>query len=150
MGGELVISLSPTDETQKKPQSMTELFWEAYPAYLTMGMPSEEYWHGDARACRAYRKARKENIKLQDELLWRQGLYVYHALCCVAPYFNSIKPRKPEEYIKPFIWKQEHTETQTEIDEGKQKREAIKRYFMTWCANRSKIEQKESDNGDQS
>lgn len=68
-----------------------------------MGMSSDEYWNGDAQACVAYRKAYEEKLKLQDAMLWRQGLYVYHALCCVAPYFNSIKPRKPEEYVeKPF------------------------------------------------
>lgn len=97
MGSELVIGELPSKT------NYTTLFWEAYPAYLTMGMPPEEYWNGDARACNAYRKAYKERLEMQDAMLWRQGLYVYHALCCVAPYFNSIKPRKPEEYIaKPF------------------------------------------------
>ena len=82
---------------------MAEVFWEAYPAYLAMGMTSDEYWNGDAQACVAYRKAYKEKLELQDAMLWRQGLYVYHAMCCVAPYFNSIKPRKPEHYLEhPF------------------------------------------------
>lgn len=97
MGSELLISSSLPQKT------LTEIFWDAYPAYLAMGMPSDEYWNGDAQACVAYRKAYKEKLDLQDAMLWRQGLYVYHALCCVAPYFNSIKPRKPEEYIDhPF------------------------------------------------
>ena len=98
MGSELVISALPIKQI-----TYSEIFWEAYPAYLTMGMPPEEYWNGDARSCRAYRKAYEESLETQDAMLWRQGLYVYHALCAVAPYFNSIKPRKPEEYIsKPF------------------------------------------------
>ena len=98
MGGELVIS-----ELPDKSIGYTEIFWDAYPAYLTMGMPPEEYWDGDARACRAYRKAYEERLETQDAMLWRQGLYVYHAMCCVAPYFNSIKPQKPSDYIKqPF------------------------------------------------
>lgn len=100
MGSELVGEL-PTDS---KKMSMSEIFWEAYPAYLTMGMSSDEYWNGDARACRAYRRKREEELKLQDEMLWRQGAYIYQALICVAPYFNSIKPQKPEEYIKPFSY----------------------------------------------
>ena len=96
MGSELLI-----DPLPKK--TMSEVFWEAYPAYLAMGMPSDEYWDGDAQACVAYRKAYKEKLELHDAMLWRPGLYVYHALCCVAPYFNSIKPKKPEEYIShPF------------------------------------------------
>ena len=68
-----------------------------------MGMSSDEYWNGDAQACVAYRKAYEEKLEMQDAMLWRQGLYIYHALCCVAPYFNSIKPQRPEDYInKPF------------------------------------------------
>lgn len=99
MGSELVDGDLP--ENSKK-ISMSEIFWEAYPAYLTMGMSSEEYWHGDARACRAYRKKREEEMRLEDERLWRQGAYIYNALICVAPYFNSIKPQKPQDYIEPF------------------------------------------------
>lgn len=96
MGSELLNSSLPR-------KTMAQVFWDAYPAYLAMGMSSDEYWNGDAQACAAYRKAYQEKLDVQDAMLWRQGLYIYHALCCVAPYFNSIKPRKPEEYIsKPF------------------------------------------------
>lgn len=107
MGSELVSDLP---ETPNKKMSMSEIFWEAYPAYLAMGMSSDEYWNGDARACRAYRKKREEELKLQDEMLWRQGAYVYHAMIAVAPYFNSIKPQKPEDYIQPFSYMQEERE----------------------------------------
>lgn len=96
MGSELL-----TEPLPKK--TVSQIFWDAYPAYLAMGMSSDEYWNGDAQACVAYRKAYREKLEMQDAMLWRQGLYVYHALCCVAPYFNSIKPKKPEEYIDhPF------------------------------------------------
>ena len=97
MGSELLEDSLPQRKT------LEQIFWEAYPAYLVMGMSYDEYWNGDAQACVAYRKAHKEKLELQDAMLWRQGLYVYHAMCCVAPYFNSIKPSKPENYIeKPF------------------------------------------------
>ena len=96
MGSELLDSSLPQ-------KTLAEIFWDAYPAYLAMGMSYDEYWNGDAQCCVAYRKAYEEKLELQDAMLWRQGLYIYHALCCVAPYFNSIQPRKPEEYIeKPF------------------------------------------------
>lgn len=84
-----------------------------------MGMPSDEYWNGDAQACVAYRKAYNERIELQDAMLWRQGLYVYHALCCVAPYFNSIKPRKPEDYLKsPFGIKRKNNVQAEKMEQG--------------------------------
>ena len=97
MGSELVKGDLP------KKTTLTQVFWDAYPAYITMGMPPDEYWNGDAQACIAYRAAYKEKLEMQDAMLWRQGLYIYHAMCCVAPYFNSIKPRKPDDYTeKPF------------------------------------------------
>ena len=98
MGSELL-----TESLPNQKMTMAQIFWEAYPAYLAMGMSSDEYWNGDAQACVAYRKAYEEKLELQDSMLWRQGLYIYHAMCAVAPYFNSIKPRKPEEYLaSPF------------------------------------------------
>lgn len=96
MGSELLDSSLPK-------KTLAQIFWELLPAYLAMGMTSDEYWNGDAQLCVAYRKAYKEKLELQDAMLWRQGLYVYHAMCCVAPYFNSIKPTKPENYLEqPF------------------------------------------------
>lgn len=100
MGSELVGSL-PTTSTKSFPY--TELFWDAYPAYISMGMSYDEYWNGDAESCVAYRRARDERLKLEDAMLWRQGLYVYHAICDAAPLFNPLKPKKPKDYIeKPF------------------------------------------------
>lgn len=112
MGSELLNGSLP-------PKTLSEIFWEAYPAYLAMGMSSDEYWNGDAQACVAYRKAYEEKLELQDAMLWRQGLYIYHALCCVAPYFNSIKPRKPEEYITaPFGIKNKRDTQEEQIQRG--------------------------------
>lgn len=100
MGGELVGF--PPSNPKDRP-SFEKLFWEAYPAYIAMGMPSDEYWNGDAESCVAYRKARDERMKFEDAMLWRQGLYFYHALCAVAPYLNALKPQKPQEYVRePF------------------------------------------------
>ena len=100
MGGELV-GLPPFNPKEKPTQE--RIFWDAYPAYLAMGMSSDDYWNGDAQMCVAYRKAREEKMRLDDAMLWRQGLYIYHALCEVAPYFNSLKPQKPHDYLKePF------------------------------------------------
>lgn len=129
MGSELVSDLP--EETQKK-VSMSEIFWEAYPAYLTMGMSSDEYWNGDARACRAYRQKREEELKLQDEMLWRQGAYIYHALICVAPYFNSIKPQKPEEYIMPFSYTQKE-ESRKQAEQIQLQRSVAA--FQVWADN---------------
>lgn len=105
MGSELV-----TDSFPQPQKTLEEIFWECYPAYLNMGMSYDEYWNGDAQSCVAYRKAYQERIKFEDAMLWRQGLYVYHAICCAAPALNSLKPRKPLDYIKPFGFEEKKEE----------------------------------------
>lgn len=115
MGGELV-GLPPFNPEPKITQN--QLFWEAFPAYLVMGMSSDEYWDGEAQMCVAYRKAYKERLEMQDAMLWRQGLYFYHALGCTAPLFNSIKPRKAFDYIKPFGFEQKKKEEPKAVDAG--------------------------------
>lgn len=133
MGSELLNSSLPR-------KTMAQIFWDAYPAYLAMGMPSDEYWNGDAQACVAYRKAYNEKLAVQDAMLWRQGLYVYHAMCSVAPYFNSIKPRKPEDYVeKPFgIGDKEETPKEEKIPELE--------YMKAW-AERVNAMRKQTQNG---
>lgn len=84
-----------------------------------MGVSSDDYWNGDAEICVAYRKAREEKMKFDDAMLWRQGLYFYHALCSVAPYFNSIKPQKPQDYIKePFGFTKQEQPKENKMQNG--------------------------------
>ena len=106
-----------------------------------MGMSADEYWNGDAEACVAYRKAYRERLKFEDMMLWRQGMYVYHALCKVAPALNAIKPREPLEYIKPFGFdfdfnKKEEEEKPT-VDKGFE-------YMKAWADS---FNQKRKQNG---
>lgn len=93
---------------------MSDVFWEAYPYYIAMGMSEDEYWNGDAQACVAYRKAQEQRLKMQDLYAWRQGAYIYNALCAVAPYFNSIKPQSPEKYTDPFSKIENRSEISTD------------------------------------
>ena len=126
MGGELL----------SKPPTMTRLFWDAYPAYLNMGMPPDEYWDGDAMSCVAYRTAHKEKLKMQDLYAHRQGLYIYHALCAVAPYFNSIRPKPPEDYIRPFS--EEEKKHDSHVKDIKDKQDNFKALVTLWAINVNK------------
>lgn len=110
----------------QKSKTFEQLFWEAFPAYLNMGMTYDEYWNGDAENCVAYRKAYQERLKFEDAMLWRQGLYVYHAICCAAPALNSLSPRKPFEYIKPFGFEKKEATVE------EQQAEAIA-YMKSWA-----------------
>lgn len=70
---------------------------------MAMGMSYDDFWNGDAEMAKAYREAHRLRKEMEDEHMWRQGLYVYHALCCVIPALHPMKPSKPLPYPdKPY------------------------------------------------
>lgn len=100
MGGELLNS-------PPEIKSGTELFWEHFPYYLSIGMTSKEYWEGDSSLVKYYREAYKLRSERQDFNAWLQGLYIYEALCDVSPVLHAFAksgtmplpyPKKPYGY----------------------------------------------------
>lgn len=108
-----------------------------------MGMSADEYWRGDAESCVAYRRAYQERLKIEDAMLHRQGLYFYHALCCVAPALNAIKPKEPSEYIKPFGFAFDKKEEEPEEDKGFA-------YMKAWADAFNARRKKQANGGQQS
>lgn len=112
--------LSPSLTTAK-------LFEQYFPFYLALGMTYDQYWDGDCTMTKAYRKAYELKKEMNNEAAWLQGLYIYEALCCVAPIFRfSTKPAKPVPYRgEPFPLKTEFSdkrqEQKREINDNKAK-----------------------------
>ena len=110
MDSELVSSsLSATEEggQQGSPSSFTytEKFYELFPYYLSIGMTPEQYWDGDCALVKYYRKAEELRNEKRNQELWLQGMYIYEALCDVAPILNGFakKGTKPTPYSdKPY------------------------------------------------
>ena len=75
MGREL---LTEGDPTQVK--TNTEVFEECFPFYLAIGMSFAEYWDGDPKLARYYRKAYQIKQEEINNNAWLQGLYVYDAV----------------------------------------------------------------------
>lgn len=102
MDGELVRdSTSSTGQAQQR-LSYSDIFEEQFPYYLSIGMTPGEYWDGDPSLVKAYRKAHKTKLELQNQLLWLQGRYVYDAICQASPIFQAFakKGTKPIPYDK--------------------------------------------------
>ena len=99
----------------------TEKFYELFPYYLSIGMTPEQYWDGDCTLVKYYRKAEElRNEKLNQEL-WLQGMYIYEALCDVAPVLRAFvaKGTKPAPYSsKPYPL----NDKQTKRDEEEKQR----------------------------
>lgn len=64
---------------------LSDVFWEALPQFLAIGMAADEFWHGDPRLAAAYRRAWEQRCRERQWAEWRAGLY--HALavgCCLS------------------------------------------------------------------
>lgn len=104
------------------PFTYAERFEKLFPFYLAIGMTPEQYWDGDASLVRGYRKAFELQQEISNQNAWLQGMYIYEALCCVAPIFRPLsKAKKPIEYrSQPYLLK---TSVSAEREE-KKKRES--------------------------
>lgn len=64
---------------------LSDLFWEALPQFLAIGMTAEEFWHGDPRLASAYRRAWELRSRERQWAEWRAGLYHAAAIgCCLS------------------------------------------------------------------
>lgn len=71
------------DESEpSEPQTLAEIFTQAFPYYLVMGMTYDEFWHGAPSLVRAYRKAYDIRRHEKNYEQWMQGRYIFEALRC--------------------------------------------------------------------
>lgn len=67
---------------------------------MAIGMSYDDFWNGDVCMVRAYRKADELRQRRENQAAWLQGMYIYGALCDVAPIFHAFakKGTKPTPY----------------------------------------------------
>ena len=89
-----------SESEPSEPKTLAEIFKEAFPYYLAMGMTYDEYWRDDPTLVRDYRKAKEIENRNEEWARWRQGLYIYDALIKVAPIIRPFTKGeiKPGEY----------------------------------------------------
>lgn len=145
MDSELVSSSLSTTEGSGQSGSLpsftyTEKFYELFPYYLSIGMTPEQYWDGDCTLVKYYRKAEELRNDKRNQELWLQGMYVYEAICDVAPILHAFakKGTKPTPYsTKPYPL----NEKQSERDEEEKQRkltEKGKRFMEAMATNINK------------
>ena len=145
MDSELVSSsLSATEGSEHQSSSphftYTERFYELFPYYLSIGMTAEQYWDGDCTLVKYYRKAEELRNEKRNQELWLQGMYIYEALCDVAPILHAFakKGTKPTPYSeKPYPLNAKQTK---QDEEEKQRRltEKGKRFMEAMAASINK------------
>ena len=120
--------------------SYTNTFYDHFPYYLSIGMTPEQYWDGDPTLAKYYRKADEISHKRMNEELWLQGMYIYDALCDVAPVMHAFAKRgtKPRPYPDhPYALTEHDREDERKLIEERE-REKAKRYMEAKMAEINK------------
>lgn len=126
VSGSLSVSEGSEGKTRSPFLTYTEQFYEVFPYYLSIGMTAEQFWDGDPYLVKYYRQADEIKIERKNQELWLQGLYVYEAICDVAPILQAMakkgtKARPYPEQPYAITEKQRRREA-----EEKEKRIALK------------------------
>jgi hypothetical protein len=122
--------LSVNRESERKVHSLfhtyTEQFYEVFPYYLSIGMTYDQFWNDDPNLAKYYRQADELKIARKNQELWLQGMYIYDALCDVAPILHSMakKGTKAQPYPdKPYSI----TEKQRRLEKEEQERKVAEK-----------------------
>lgn len=79
-------------------------FQEVCPFFISIGMTYEQFWRDDVTMTKMYLKAyeirQKNEIEIDQWNIWKQGMYIYEALCDVSPVLHAFskKGTKPLPY----------------------------------------------------
>ncbi len=127
MGSELVEAVPLTGGVagSATPFSFTKIYHEALPYYITIGMPTDEFWNGEPELVKVYAEAYELKRRRDAEDMWMQGVYFYEALIRVAPLLNGFvknpkaEPYTPEPY--PITPKSLEEYTRRKDEERKQR-----------------------------
>lgn len=141
------------DKTKKVEYAfLTDIFKKVCPFFMSIGMSYEQFWKDDLEIAQYYLKAYKLKIereqKIQEWRMWKQGVYVYEALCDVSPILHAFskKGTKPLPYpTKPYGFdnQEEKTEEQKEIEIKNERLKAEIR-FNNWARATKKHFDKEA------
>ena len=126
-----------------------QVFDEAFPEYLAMGMTYEQYWNMDAGLVKSYRKAHEIQRDERNFDMWLQGRYIYDAIAALAPILRtslSKQPVKAEKYVdKPYPLTEESAE-KAKLEERKARMMAAAEAFRREAeANKLKKELQEKE-----
>ena len=130
-------SITKNKDSKVEYTSLTKIFEHECPYYMSYGMSFDEYWYGDAYLVKFYRDAYKLKIRYDDVFMWKQGMYIYEALCDVSPILHAFSKQgtKPLQYReKPMLEEFDKHKTQKEKEEEiKNERLKARIFFENWA-----------------
>lgn len=138
---------------------LSKEFEKACPYFISIGMTYEQFWYEDPTIATSYLKAfkikQKRELEILDYKMWKQGMYIYEALCDVSPILHAFskKGTKPLPYPSaPYGYEnnQKNNDGVKETEHSQQEiiNERLKAqiFFSNWArATKKHFEQKEGD-----
>lgn len=132
---------------------LSKKFEELCPFFISIGMTYEQFWYEDLTIAKMYLKAyrikQEREIEMDQWHMWKQGMYIYEALCDVSPVLHAFSKSgtKPLPYpevpygmdrYKEQIEKKEPTKQEVENERLK-----AQIFFNNWeKATRKQFENK--------
>lgn len=132
------------------PLSYTDIFNKHFPYFLSIGMTPEQYWDGDCTLVKYYKEADNMRFERENTLAWLHGMYIYEALCDVAPVlmFSAKRGATVEKYSsEPYSFGKNAKEREQERknEEKKAKAMAYMKAFMTQHNKKRKEDNKDGE-----
>lgn len=135
-------------------------FEEVCPYFIAIGMTYEQFWKEDVTMTKAYLKAYKMRQDINEWNIWKQGMYIYEALCDVSPVLHAFskKGTKPlpysktpygyEEYVQKMKQKEEKNKEPNK-QEVENERLKAQIFFSNWArAVKKQFNKNENDKKD--
>ena len=134
------------------PLSLTAVFEEVCPIYMSFGMTYEQFWDGDVSAHKMYRKAMRQRVIAQNRMLWIQGMYIYDALLGVGRFTKAFSKAKPAPYPSEpydlFAEEKRRREEREQKERYERIRSKVQSFAKTFNEKRQNIEKNMEVNED--
>ena len=115
------------DAPPSKTLTYTQVFDEAFPAYLAIGMTYDQYWYGEPELVKYYRKAHQFSLEEQNFMAYMQGIYVRDAIAEFVEFYGFAKNPKP---LNKYPKKPYPITKKAEVKNKKDKEEEIANYYL--------------------
>ena len=129
--------LDTKDKSKVESTPLTKLFEHECPYYMSYGMSYDEFWYGEPYLVKFYREAYKLKMRYDDVFMWKQGMYIYEALCDVSPILHAFskKGAKPLQYrTRPISEELNENKTEKEKEiEVKNEQLKARIFFENWA-----------------
>ena len=129
--------ISEEEESRVESTSLTKIFEDCCPIYMGYGMSYDDFWYDTPYKAKFYREAYEIQVKHRDEEFWMQGVYIYDALCRVAPILHAFSKSgtKPLPYPdKPYLSNKEVALSEEEQEKKLENERLIAQvHFMNWA-----------------